>query len=331
MKLTLQQIQQITTGAEQIKEEDGKIRFFRFNTAQQELYSQRAALGLRSRSTAGIKLQFITDSKNLTLCVSAQPGSSRTYFAFDIWVDGKRIGSVDNYSNTDVPAVYADMQLPLGDYEGSFDLGEGEKRVCIYFPWSVDGQVNALYLDDGAEVIPVKRSKTLLAFGDSITQGYDALHPSGTYLAQLARKLDADEWNKAVGGEHFLPELSAIPNAIRPDMLLVAYGTNDWSGVTEDVFADTSRRFFENLHAQFPDASMMVITPIWRADADQVFRCGDFSNAQKLIRQAVQDMPQARIVPGIDLVPHDSAFYADERVLHPNDAGFVEYAKNLIQ
>lgn len=329
MKLTLQQLRQIATGAERIEEENGKIRFFRFNEAQQELYRQRQALGLRSRSTAGIKLQFITDSKTLALNVTAQPGSSRTYFAFDIWVDGKRIGSVDNYSDTDVPAAYADMQLPLGDYEGSFDLGEGDKQVCIYFPWSVDGQVNALYLDDGAKLIPAKRSKTLLAFGDSITQGYDALHPSNAYLAQLARNLDADEWNKAVGGEHFLPELAAIPNAIKPDILVVAYGTNDWSGVAEEVFASTSRRFFVNLQKQFPNTPMIVITPIWRADADQEFRCGDFSNAQKLIRQAVQDMPQARIVPGIDLVPHDSAFYADERVLHPNDAGFIEYANNI--
>lgn len=329
MKLTLQQIQQISTGAEQIKEEDGKIRFFRFNTAQQELYSQRAALGLRSRSTAGIKLQFITDSKNLALDVTVLPGSSRTYFAFDIWVDGKQIGSVDNFTGACLPQVYTDVQLPLGEYTSSFSLGEGEKQVCIYFPWSVDGQLNALCLDDGAEVIPVKRSKTLLAFGDSITQGYDALHPSGTYLAQLARKLDADEWNKAVGGEHFLPELSAIPCAIKPDMLLVAYGTNDWSGVTEDVFADTSRRFFENLHAQFPDASMMVITPIWRADADQVFRCGDFANAERMIRCTVEDIPQVQVVSGLQLVPHDKAFYADERVLHPNDAGFAAYAKNL--
>lgn len=329
MKLTIDQIRTIATGAEQIAQDGGSIRLFRFNEGQQVLYSQRAALGLRSRSTAGIKLQFETDSRTLKLSVYAQPGSTRTYFAFDVWVNGKMLGSVDNFSEQALPAVYADVQLPLGERSGSFDLGEGDKQVCIYFPWSVDGQLNEICLDEGAKITPLKRSKTLLAFGDSITQGYDALHPSGTYLAQLARKLDADEWNKAVGGEHFLPELSAIPEAVQPDILLVAYGTNDWSGVPEETFMDTSRRFFLNLQKQFPNVPMLVLTPIWRADADQVFRCGTFDRAEALIRQAVRDMPQARVIPGINLVPHDGAFYADERVLHPNDDGFREYANNI--
>lgn len=329
MKLTVEQIRQLTVGAEQVAEENGAVRFFRFNEAQRNLYRQRAELGLRSRSTAGVKLQFITDSQHLALKVSAQPGSSRSYFSFDVWVNGKRLGSVCNFSEGTLPEIYADVQLPLGDYEGCFDLGKGEKQVCIYFPWSVDGQLRELCLDDGAKLAPAKRSKTLLAFGDSITQGYDATHPDGTYVAQMARKLDADEWNKAVGGEHFLPELSAIPEAVQPDILLVAYGTNDWSGVPEETFMDTSRRFFLNLQKQFPNVPMLVLTPIWRADADQVFRCGTFDRAEAMIRQAVQDLPQARVIPGIDLVPHSGAFYADERVLHPNDAGFAQYAKNI--
>ena len=70
--------------------------------------------------------------------------------------------------------------------------------------------------------------KRILCFGDSISQGYDALYPSNQYTPQLAKLLDAEEYNKAIGGEIFRPELALARDDFEPEYITVAYGTNDW-------------------------------------------------------------------------------------------------------
>ena len=49
----------------------------------------------------------------------------------------------------------------------------------------------------------------MLCYGDSISQGYDAVFPSLSYTNQLARHFDAYSVNQCIGGERFVPELLA--------------------------------------------------------------------------------------------------------------------------
>ena len=72
----------------------------------------------------------------------------------------------------------------------------------------------------------------LLAFGDSITQGVDVVHPSLAYAPTLARLMDADSRNKGIGGEVFFPALLEEKEDLDPDFVTVAYGSNDWSKCT---------------------------------------------------------------------------------------------------
>ena len=74
-----------------------------------------------------------------------------------------------------------------------------------------------------------KKPKTLTLFGDSITQGYDVLYPSSHYLLKCAATLNAQIYNKAIGGDIFRPELAQIKDSYEPDYIVVAYGTNDWN------------------------------------------------------------------------------------------------------
>ena len=100
MKLNFEQIKAVTTGAEIVKEYDGGVRFSRFTEEQNHLYRNRTeACYLRSLSSAGIKLAFVTDSRNLKLRVNVSPGSSRKYFSVDVFVNGKSAGSIENFSN----------------------------------------------------------------------------------------------------------------------------------------------------------------------------------------------------------------------------------------
>ena len=120
-------------------------------------------------SLSGIKLCFKTDSRKLGMSIGISPASSRKYFAVDILVDGEYIGGLNNFEGTELPQKYTVVDLKIEDAEKTFDLGNGEKLVEIYLPWSANAVIKEMSLDDGAYIKPVKREKKLLAFGDSIT------------------------------------------------------------------------------------------------------------------------------------------------------------------
>ena len=94
-----------------------------------------------------------------------------------------------------------------------FALPAGRHRVTVYLPWFAKVVIRQVRLSDGACVLPVKKSRRLLAFGDSITQGYTANFSSLSYVNQVARQLDVEVLNQGVGGYFFdaatLEELAA--------------------------------------------------------------------------------------------------------------------------
>ena len=336
MKLTAQQLRSVALGASRIVEEGGRPRFFRFTPTEDALYIARDAgrgsfFHDRSLCSAGIKLLFKTDSKTLGLAVEVAKRSSRTFFAFDVCVDGNYLGSLANFNEKAIPAGYtsAEMPFPLGRFEKAFALGDGEKTVAVYFPWSVEVLDFVLTLEDGASVTPVKPSRKMLVYGDSITQGYDALFPSHRYGARLAEALDAEEVNKAIGGEVFFPALAECRADFAPDIITVAYGTNDWSTTDGASFLSAARAFFDALVKNYPDAKIFAITPIYRKDMGASKPFGLFSAVADRLREATAAFPSITVIDGLTLVPQSHTLYADLR-LHPSDAGFDHYAENLI-
>jgi len=222
MKLNLLDFENISSGAVRVEEREEGFFFYRFTKAQEEMYKERSADFYRKTfSTSGITLRFETDSTSLFLDVNVEKSSSRTYFAFDLEINGKIIDSLQNFDETALPQDYTTIPAPLGSFSKTFELGEGKKEVCIYFPWSVAVVLKELTLN-GTYIKAVKRTKKLLAIGDSITHGYDALHPTNKYITKIAKHLDAEEYNKAIGGEVFVPELARLREDFVPDFITVA-------------------------------------------------------------------------------------------------------------
>lgn len=122
---------------------------------------------------------FKTDNKTLYLNTTVQNARARTYFSFDVFVNDTLVGCLDNFSEQEIPDDYSEIKFPCGTFEKTFDLGEGVKTVTVHLPWNKITKIYQLVLEDGAFLEPVRRQKKLLAFGDSITQGFDALRPSG--------------------------------------------------------------------------------------------------------------------------------------------------------
>ena len=302
-------------------ESDGEWTFHRFLPKQAQAYRDAGNEDFyrKTFATAGVRLAFRTDAESLSFDYRFAYGSSRKFGFFDICVDG---------------AIVAHVGLDEDDGAGHHaeaSLGQGEKDVEIYFPWSRQAFVSSLALSGATFATPLRRPRTMLSFGDSITQGYDAQYPSLAYAEAIARLLGADNTNKAIGGDRFFPALLNEPDTFQPDIVLVAYGTNDWSHCQPDDVRARAKAFYERLAALYPVARILAVTPLWRDDPPSHSPFGeDVRCIDRLIRDVCEDIPNAAVIPGYNLVPHLPEFFSDRR-LHPNDIGFALYAQNLLR
>lgn len=321
MKLLFDQICTIAQGAVRITEENNAVRFFRFTEAEQQMYKKRREESwLRSFATAGIRLDFDTDSSSLSFEAEIYPSTSRRFFAHSIFVNGNKIGEISGVLPDDV------QKMPV---KGQFDLGSGRKRISILLPWSVESRLVALELSAGAWFAPAKKERKLLAYGDSITQGYDAEKPENAYIVQLAEWMGAELICKAIGGERFCPLLAQLCAVSDPDFITVAYGTNDWAISEKEEFLQDSAEFFRILGDKFPDVPILALAPIWRADMHRQTKVGDLEGVVSHYQSVAEHIDNMKVIDCMNFVPHDPACFQDLR-LHPNDSGFSHYARGVI-
>ena len=321
MKLNLAQIQSIAKGAVRIEEQSGVVHFFRFTKEQEKLYEARTTpsgkpLWDKTLATAGVRLEFTTNSATLSIEVEGHPASSCNCFIHEIFVNGERLGA------------FGKAETGEREFSASFSLGEGEKEVKIYLPWASSSAIRSLELDEGATIIPIKKTKKMLIYGDSITHGYVSRNPSNSYASRLTDALDAEAFNKAIGGEIFFPELAEISDEGDFDYITVAYGTNDWSHVTKEYFDETARAFYRALSRRHPNAKIFALAPIWREGYETPSRVGEFSYMKQVFDELAAELPNLTVIDCFGFVPPEAQYFAD-KTLHPNEAGFDFYFRGL--
>lgn len=319
VKLSWEDIKAIVHGVVRTEVIDGKLRLLRFTQEEETLYQMRSEISyVRTFATAGVKLVFKTNSKRLGMTVDVFAASSRMYYVHSIIVNNRRIGELSGEI----------MDGSEATSSGYFDLGEGSKLVEIFFPWSVASQIRELWLDDGAWFTPVRQKRKALIYGDSITQGYDAQKPENAYISILAKQMRMDILNKAVAGETFCPDLAACRNEGVPDVIWIAYGTNDWYNNTESQIIKDSRDFLMKIRDRYPQTEIILLAPIWRADCNEKRPGGDIRRLSVYFRQLAQEIENVKMIDCFDFVPHDPKYYSD-LYLHPNDEGFAVYADGI--
>lgn len=316
MKLTLDQVRSMTHGALSVTEENGIFTFRRFTDYQADLYETINDFRVKVPATSGVRLEFITDAQKFSFDYKINIASSRRFYYFDVFVDGVMMQHFGHEGLCEAASTIT-VKLP-----------EGSHRVAIYLPCLAKATLSNLTLDDGATLEPVKKSRRLLCFGDSITQGYDAKYSSQTYANLLADKLDAEMVDQGIGGEIFRPALIDPDMDFEPDIITVAYGTNDWSGQEHDRTVQCANEFYAKLRATYPRAKIFAITPIWRADDDRVTKVGTFAEGVQIVVDAASAQKDVVIVDGVKMIPHLPEVCSD-KYLHPNDYGFKFYANAL--
>ena len=211
-------------------------------------------------------------------------------------------------------------------------------------------------------------NKILNVLGDSITQGASASDYSRIYH-QVLKELGAFKQVRSygVGGtriaRQFHPSACAdwdrnfIMRAKEmdkcADMVLVFGGTNDYGhgdapfgeigDNTEDTFCGACKVLFENLRADFPNATIIVLLPLHRVNEDNIYgefgnkatRVGtleDYSNALKTVAEQF-NFPVCSLRGDALLNPNDpqlnAKYFSDG--LHPNDAGHKLLAERIFE
>ena len=306
MKLTLEQIKSITVGALRVYEDEQGIRFQKCTEAQVSAwYARSETLGYRAETTTGIRLDFHTDSKTLTVDAATN----------------------DNYE-VHINGLVRYRAAREGDAPMVFDLGEGEKRVTLILPSHLVGILRAVELQDGATLLPHTFKRRILFIGDSITQGYNTRYDSTSYAWLVTKFFDAESVIQGIGGAYF-HESTVDRLDFDPDTVIVAYGTNDYGHYK--TLEDLERHadlFFAALNEQYGNKPRFAITPIFREDMNKDKAMGSFAACRATVA-AMAEKHGYTVIDGMTLVPHNMDFMAD--ALHPNAQGFCSFASELIK
>ena len=314
MKLSAEKIFEISKGAVRFEQKGGMVELSRFTKEQSELYTRiKPHHDPRQFWPSGIKLIFKTDSSSLFIKAVMSDPATRKYFSLDVFADGKPIGYIDNFTGCEIPKDYTEVEFPIGEVEKRFDLGDGVKTVTVYLPWSVRVQIAEFALDDGSFVETIENGMKIFFYGDSITQGYDAMRPSNRYAGRVAEMLGFEEVNKAIGGEIYFPELAEARDDFTPECIVVAYGTNDWGIGVSEGFEDRCRRFYAALEKNYPETKVFVVTPIWRKDLNDYRAFGRFESVAEMMATAAKDFKNVILIDGFGFVPKDEQYFADLR------------------
>ena len=338
MILNLEQVQNITRGASRIAEVDGEFNFYRFNEKQTAFYNEVSPRDfyVKAFSTASVCLDFYTDSKSFSFDYSVEHSTGRRFYYFDVFVDGimvTHLGEPNAWIKKGSISVNLDdvgapewVKTKHKNYRPEKD---GEHRVSVWLPNLSKAKLFNIKIDDGASLRKAEPKKNILVYGDSITQGYDAVAPSMSYINRMARHFDANVRNLAIGGEKFVPGILDPELNFTPDFITIAYGTNDWSARPREEFTAGCDEFLSKLAEIYPNTVKFMVLPLWRGDykAKKKFE-GTFGEASTYIRNKAEELGYI-VFDGWNYLPHVPDFFSDER-LHPNDMGFAEYASGLI-
>ena len=313
MKLTFETIRHITTGAVHMAQKEDGIHFYKCTERQIAAWkAQNGFLGSRAAGTTGVRLDFHTNSQMLSFSVARGK-------KFELYINGllrKQLFATAEQKQFDLP-----LNDPLGN-------PLSEYRVTLVFPSHDEGGVlEWIALDDGATVTPHIYDMKMLFIGDSITQGWASKYDSLSYAWRVTRHFNADSVIQGIGGAYFHEE-SFDSIDYDPDVVLVAYGTNDFGHYkTYDELRAHASAHLSLIAKEYAGKQIFVLSPIWRDKRDGK-SMGTFEDCCAIVAEEAERLGLIHI-DGLNLVPSIPEFFGDE-YLHPNDEGFAIYAENLI-
>lgn len=306
----METIKRIATGVVRFEQTGQGLCLHRFTESQTAAFYESLPyyegayferyFGDNCRTTAGISLDFVTDSRKICLKMAknevpsdAKPG------IFDLFVGGKYHQSFPWMPSIDL------------------HFAPGEKRVTVYCPYF--NFPTFAGIDCDGEIRPAGQGVDILLLGDSITHGVGAFNPGSSFANTMARELGVRILNQGQSG--YVYDAKTVERVCDPKLILCAYGTNDRTRKPFARIEPETEAFFERVKVCYPGVPIAAILPPWCAGEGEKAK-----RAYPLLRE-IYEKQGAIVIDGRKMIPHDSAYFADG--LHPNNYGGRIYGKRL--
>ncbi|MEO5999753.1 MAG: SGNH/GDSL hydrolase family protein [Chitinophagaceae bacterium] len=317
-ELSYKEIVDHTTGVVDIERSGDSLVFNRYPNETIKVLSVSPTWEVRAHSTSGIATSFITNSNKLFLSGSIVQNSPQSV-PFHIFCNEKIIdvlpGKEDTTFNFSI-----DLDLPPG---------VKNKMIQIVFPAYSKGVLRRICLQKGASLEKKIFKGKMLAYGNSISQ--NAGEYNG-FLTLAANNLGYSLHDAGIGGHIFQAEYLTQSLVKNPNIILVEYGTNDWSGNKK---ADNAKPFLDKLCSMYPGVPVAVIEPLYRFNPANTDAADPFKNKldqsledyRQALRTICKEFKKVTVLDHKMLLPKNPDLFTDG--VHLNEEGQKILSDNL--
>ncbi len=282
------------------------------------------------------ELRFVADSPVCRITLSSE-GPSRVT-VFNGLFDGRQRFIMGPEPQT--------IELVMNECIWQLDEGYWSKmsfspRVCRVILGGPEREPIFFHGIEGQSIRPPKANEVpslrYLAYGTSITQGFDAEGPQLSYASQVARHLGADLINLGVGGSaHCEPELADY-TAGRTDWHIATLALSvNMDGFPLDVFRERVSYMVNKIAGSRPQRPVACITlyPYFRdfgIDEKDAVYGGRPEKYRQILRDVVEACPHhnVHLLEGPELLTDISGLTSD--LIHPADNGMIEMGWRLAE
>jgi hypothetical protein len=278
------------------------------------------AVWSRGVAPDGGRIRLTCNSTRLAIRVQATHQHKKPCF-FDTFVNGRYAGSVN---------AIGTQRVDLVCFEGK---ERNWKDITVYLPHNQEARIFAVGLDADTKLKPTPAftlKRPIVCYGSSVLQGTGAAHPSKTYPAAVARRLNLDFVNLGFGGAG-KAEADVVALVNQLDACCYLFDLGKSYGAAEP---ERYNRMLDTIRASHPDVPIFCMTPIYSTKEEKEPEYKKRSeDLRSLMRQAATDRRQAGdklmfVVEGLDLFgAADKDLLADPA--HPNDVGNDRMAQRL--
>ncbi len=301
--------------------QNGELIMCRFSDSQFDYFSKTnnyMEKFKKSKASSGIHIDFYTDATELYIEMNCSVASSQSPCFADIYVDGV------------LKDHFGYNEKAEGKIQKTVNFKEGLKRITLWLPCLFQARITDFCLNSDV-FTPAKKDMKILFVGDSITQGYTSEFPSLTYTNIITRELNAECVNQGIGAAIFDEENLDENLCFSPDIVVIAYGTNDWAHSHEFNFELNATKYLEKICRVYKNVKKYAVTPIWRGMLDVRGRNAVMSfDEMHILLENIYKNFDIKVVDGMKLVPHREEFFMPD-LTHPNEMGFLHYGNNLLK